>query len=466
MQQSTNVALTFTEFQDCSRSTSCSVTVEPSDSDLAKQQQHQDYTIWGIIASVVLVLLCLIYYLCCSCRKRRRVIKKKGTQKALEINVRCSSEGNVTETRNERSEQKESAKISKQTDIVSSSPKKNGKTSKRNLQLSDDDDSFDWDSYNQTFHKRTIEKEPKKGKNSYDSGKERKLKTKASMKNRSKRRETTEHSLRKSRTVPAITEPTSNDGETIQITVIPCLKEVLDLLEEDRLKLESRHRQVLEEKMRLRADIDFSKTHIEELKHEDKRNEAELQKIEVNKELVRSGSMKCLAESETHQISLRSELTGLHTEKEEMEQLLASLKLRKRELAQKLESSIAAESPEVLGVPSEIEVPTAEEQRQIRQSHTDLVASLDEVCDGEYAYDSVFERNGGAYDYDLERDDGANNYALERDVEAQYVLEESYVEDEGYGTCYEGVPYDGEVNYLQDHDFTQGYTEGVYGESI
>lgn len=369
--------------------------------------------IWGVIASIALVFICVLYYICYSRRKeeeRRRVVinKKKGSQKAVEINVRCSSKGNTTETQNEQFQQTESARVSNTTDeiLAPSRKERGGKTSKPiTPRSSNDEDDHDvdpdqyWDSYNQTFHKRTraaskttaaiIESSTNQDMSSRslnikenrrrletwnetekvrrqsslnfgsttsgsdNSGKEKRRSSKMSKKKRSKRLET-----KVARTdLLAETKGASTDGGRMQITVIPSLKEVIDNLEEERMKLESRHKQVLEEKMRLQADINYSKKHIEELTYEDERNEVELYTIEVNKELVRSGSAKCLAESESQQILLRSELTGLLTEKEEMEQLLASLKFRKQELAQQLD----------------------DEQRQTRQSHADLMTSLDGV---------------------------------------------------------------------------------------
>lgn len=525
MQQSTKIAAKFPEFKDCSITT-CSVTLAPSDSgaDATLQQQHRDYMIWGIIASIVFVVLCFLYYICCSCRRRRRIIQKNGKQQGVEINVRCSSTGNVTESRNELFEEKESAKISKQIHQVSSGKGKK-KSSKRNLKPSDDDDdSFDWDAYNQTFHKRTVENEP--GDNKKKEKKDRRknlemleesnIASQRSMeiKERRRRIETwneTEKVRRKSnrslcsrssesscsrdvgkdrrrrsknRSIEENVEP--NDGETIQITVIPSLKEVIDQLEEDRLKLESRHKEVLEEKLRLQVDISSSKTHIEELVHEDKRNETELKKVEVNKELVRSGSLKCLTEAASQQEVLRSELRGVHTEKEEMEELVARLKAKKRELAQKLESSVAAGSSELLGVPFEIEVSTAEEQTETRRSHTALVASLDEVCASDYAYDYAAGRDDGLYDYTVEHENGlydyrverdgsrgAYEYTLEQDVEAQHVYEDSYVTDtEVYNTYQEeDAPdaletYEGAEN-SQDHNlFTQDYQYITYGDGM
>ncbi len=370
---------------------------------MEQQQEQHSYVKYAILACVILTCLSLIIYCCFSCRRRRRriIIKQKESKQAMEINVICSSESSENRKR-------ESMRQIRKSSIKQETIKVVRKTvSKRKSKVSSDEDhvlneSYNWDDYNETFHKRLevddheeeqdripqskkegqtkiishgrdcnqsdekqtsqrsleikekrrcieswneVEKEKRRSnrtmcsKSSSCSVNDMEGKKKMDKKVRSRKHAyTIEESIRKARTILETVDVAKAASSGVKIFVIPALREIIELLEDEKWKLESRQKSVEEEKLRLQNEINTSKAYLRELHCNKQLTMVELHKAKVNKELIRSGSMRELAKSETN--GLKSDLIRLREERDEMVQLLYALRHAEIELGQELEASM------------------------------------------------------------------------------------------------------------------------------
>lgn len=490
------VASAFAEAPTCARSVRCALQVLPSDEEMADQQNRQRWMIYAIVASILCALLCLICYCCFSFRRRRIIIKEKNSRQALEINVVCNTENNTTETiRETTTERQESIKETSTKKKTTKNDKKVIKKDKKSTNKNDDDgsdSSFNWDEYNPTTpirqqsdldiekgrvspvkkdrkldeerkpsSQRTLElREKRRRIESWnDTEKERRRSSrslcstssstvssterrkKTIKKSRSKRdRSGTEQSIRKARTVlETIQSAQSDGGGATKILVVPALREVIELLEEEKWKLDHRQKSIEEEKLRLQSEVEASKAYLDELNDKNQRTEVELQKAKVNTELIRSNSMKDLAEADPH--ALKSDLTKLTEERNEMMQLLTRLKQAEKELGQTLETSketVGALQREMKRTGSQLalaEISKVHEQKQIVHAENELVEYID-------------------------RADAAEE-ASRRD-------ELAYDEEDQYLADMDGAPYDDDEEYRYhqdcDHPNEYGAYDNGYGE--
>jgi hypothetical protein len=419
---------------------------------------------FGIIATVLGLILSCIYYCCCY-RRRRTGQQKKG----VEINVTCSSTGNVTETRQESYEYKESKtadttdkwRPSIRTKETGSHREPPRSTKKDRTAIKDwnsdgdvDDGDFNWDNYNKSYHKRDIESGGHSREEEYERRKkrrERRLKeaasggdisepkrkssrrllecedrersTKIKAKRRSieawheeeKRRNSdrslevsdsreheetqrrrkrkkekppaVEESMRKARTVLEDVESNKGSG-TVKVTLVPALREVIDLLEEEKKKLESRQKKVEEEKIRLKVEVESSKKYLSELHESNETSKTELARAKMNKGIIQAGSRKIISDTVGKRKEIKKALGTIRVEKEEMSQLLDTLKQREAEIQHKvqdsedLKHSLLHERENMAIELALASISKAEEHKQIQQASVELTARFHRADEG------------------------------------------------------------------------------------
>jgi hypothetical protein len=280
-------------------SASCSIELEPD-------SQNNQMIIWGIIASVVLCILSVLCSCCCSRRRRRR---RKGGKKGTKINVNVSSEGNVTkETTTDRHESSEYHHAQKR--HQNRKPKAAVDESPSNYEESLSGLSrFNWDKFNESgSSKKQKEKKKKKEKKSDEEKERRRSRRRGSRRQheegddeddcsssseRSKgrkgrrrkkqlilleddpREETkkkksrspektilaAENSMRQARTL--MMECNQENGEEPPsghlLSLMPQIRHLINLLEEDRNRLEKSVQNIKEEKLSLKNDLETFK---------------------------------------------------------------------------------------------------------------------------------------------------------------------------------------------------------------
>ena len=256
---SAQLAESFPEDQDCSASTSCTLNASPSDKDAADSKGQNQWLMYGIYASIAMAILSLIYCCCCSRRSRirRRIRNKKGG--TVEVNVQCSS--NTTETTNSKITETNNKSSTQQQQQQPQRKRRTRTPPRRPSSSSSEDESFNWDKYNQTFHTRPVVVTPRSSK-------------------KKARKKRVEESIRKARSVlkEAVKEQQQQQPQQVhKVFLMPALREVIDLLEEQRQDFEQKEKEAEEERMRLQYDLEHSKSHLQSLELSHDRTQLELQ---------------------------------------------------------------------------------------------------------------------------------------------------------------------------------------------
>lgn len=336
---------------------SCSIEVEPDD-------QNNQLLIWGIIASVVLCILSLLCSFCCF-RKRRR--RRKGKNSGSNVNVSISNSANVTKTvTTERQESNayhhaqeyyQNRKRASGSDDYSSG----GDITEETLRAMR---AFDWDKFNDDASdlesggsERSVKEDQENGENfdrrrrrrrsprrmlaiceeeddRMDGRKARRMKkerlllleddprtSREKKKSRSSEKalDTAENSVRKARTL--VLGCISQDNEEEQMSpgrlfsLMPQIRHLLGLLEEDRNRLEKSIQKVEDEKIRLQKDLEGSKAGF-----------------------THAGN-DCIQEAQIENNGLNARFMRMKEENIEIYTLLAMLKKGQDDLVARLESS-------------------------------------------------------------------------------------------------------------------------------
>jgi hypothetical protein len=146
------------------------------------------------------------------------------------------------------------------------------------------------------------------------------------------RKRTVKESMRQARVVLEDVEVPA--GKRVhKVFLMPALKEVIDLLEEQKKELEQKERVMEEERMRLQHDVEQSKVHINSLEYEHEVSELELKRASIQHSIAYHGSSAALNTLE-NACAETEELDELHRQKEEMMELLTSLREKQMELGE------------------------------------------------------------------------------------------------------------------------------------